>query len=89
MPTEPGYQPQLPLRAPAFLRLPDVLALIPVKKSTWWAGVKSGRYPPAVKLGPGVTVWRTTDIEALVADPDARPWLAGPPRTQPDQAGHK
>ena len=45
-----------------FMRLKRVLEIIPVGKSTWWAGVKSGLYPPSVKLGPGVTVWRNEDI---------------------------
>ncbi len=52
-----------------FLRLPNILAPkgpIPVSKSTWWAGVKSGRYPKPVKLGPRITAWRTEDINALV-----------------------
>lgn len=31
-----------------FMRLPAVLAVIPVSKTTWWVGVKSGRYPKAV-----------------------------------------
>ncbi len=39
---------------------------IPVSKSTWWAGVKSGRYPAPVKLGPNITVWRAKDINALI-----------------------
>lgn len=47
--------------------VPPIPALIPVKKSCWWAGVKSGRFPPAVKLGPRVTVWRVEDIRALIA----------------------
>lgn len=49
-----------------FLRLPDVLALIPVSKSTWWAGIKEGRYPAAVKLGPRITAWRAEDIRNLI-----------------------
>ncbi len=42
-------------------------AIIPVSKSTWWAGVKSGRFPKPVKLGPRVTAWRVEDIRALIA----------------------
>jgi prophage regulatory protein len=38
----------------------------PVSKSTWWAGVKSGRYPKPVKLGPRITAWRAEDIRALI-----------------------
>lgn len=50
-----------------FMRLPAVLAVIPVSKSTWWAGVRSGRYPKAVKLGVKITAWRVEDIRALIA----------------------
>lgn len=50
-----------------FLRLPEVLRFYPVSKSTWWAGVKSGRYPKGVKLGERVTAWRVEDIRALIS----------------------
>lgn len=45
---------------------PPIPPLIPVSKSTWWAGVKTGRYPKPVKLGPRVTAWRVEDIRALI-----------------------
>jgi prophage regulatory protein len=50
----------------SFLRLPQVLKMIPVGKSTWWAGVKSGRYPRAYKLGPRTTAWKAADILKLI-----------------------
>lgn len=40
--------------------------IIPISKSTWWAGVKSGRFPAPVKLGPRTTAWRAEDIRALL-----------------------
>lgn len=52
-----------------FVRLPSIIAPdgpIPVSKSTWWAGVKSGRYPKPVKLGPRITAWRVEDIRELI-----------------------
>ena len=52
-----------------FLRLASILGPdgpIPVSRSTWWAGVKSGRYPQPVKLGPRITAWRVEDIVALI-----------------------
>lgn len=59
-----------------FLRLPQIIgdpdaeppkpAIIPVGKSTWWAGVQSGRFPKPMKLGPRITVWRVEDIRALI-----------------------
>lgn len=49
-----------------FVRLPAVLKVFPVSKSTWWAGVKEGRFPKPVKLGPKTTAWRVEDIRALI-----------------------
>jgi prophage regulatory protein len=51
-----------------FLRLPQVLKIVPVGKSTWWAGVKSGRYPKGQKLSPRTTAWKVEDIRALIAE---------------------
>lgn len=45
---------------------PPIPPIIPVAKSTWWAGVRSGRYPKPVKLSPGVTAWRADDIRKLI-----------------------
>lgn len=51
------------------VRLKQILAPlgpIPVSKSSWWAGVRSGLYPPSVKLGKRITAWKKSDIRALV-----------------------
>ncbi len=45
---------------------PPIPPVIPVGKSTWWAGVKLGRFPKPVKLGPRVTAWRVEDIRNLI-----------------------
>ena len=45
---------------------PAIPAIIPVSKSSWWAGVASGKYPRPVKLGPRTTAWRIDDIRALI-----------------------
>lgn len=50
-----------------FLRLSQIIPdIIPIGKSSWWAGVKSGKYPKPIKLGARTTVWRAEDIYALV-----------------------
>ena len=73
-------QEQIPmsnqLPASGFLRLPQIVGdpkaeppiqgLIPIGKSTWWAGVKTGRFPKAVKLSTNITAWRAEDIRALI-----------------------
>lgn len=56
-----------------FVRLSQILAPkgpIPVSKSTWWAGIKDGRFPTPQKLGPRTTVWKAEDIRALYETPN-------------------
>lgn len=43
-----------------------IVGPIPLSRSSWWEGVKSGRYPQPVKLGPRTTAWRVEDILALI-----------------------
>ncbi len=52
-----------------FVRLSSILAPqgpIPVGRSTWWAGIKTGRFPRPVKLGPRTTAWKVEDIRKLI-----------------------
>ena len=53
-------------RVHGLLRLPQVLSIIPISKSAWWEGCRTGRYPKPVKLGPRTTVWRAEDIAAFI-----------------------
>jgi transposase, IS5 family len=39
----------------------------PVKKSCWWEGMRTGRFPKPVEISPRVTAWRVEDIRALIA----------------------
>lgn len=49
------------------MRLKEVLGVVSVGKSTWWAGVKSGRYPQPVRhLGPRITAWLESEIMSLI-----------------------
>ena len=46
---------------------PPIPPIIPVGRSTWWAGVKSGRFPQPVRtLGRRITAWRAEDIRDLI-----------------------
>jgi len=66
-----------PLPETGFLRLPQILGntranpplppIIPVSRTAWLDGVKSGIYPKPVKLSKRTTAWRVEDIRALVA----------------------
>lgn len=64
------------LHQSSFLRLSQIIGnpnanpptppIIPVSKSQWWEGVKTGRFPQPYKLGPRTTVWRAQDIQSLI-----------------------
>ncbi|ADI83305.1 helix-turn-helix transcriptional regulator [Geobacter sulfurreducens] len=87
--------PKITLPETGFVRLPNIIGdpkadppiapIIPVSKSTWWAGVKSGRYPQPIKLGPRITAWRVEDIRELVREArtfqggmdNGQNWMAG------------
>ena len=45
---------------------PPIHPILPIGKSTWWAGIQSGRYPKGVKLSPRTTAWRCEDIRQLL-----------------------
>ena len=52
-----------------FVRLKDFLGPgrpLPIGRSTWWQGIKAGRFPQPVKLLPRVTAWRVEDIRAVI-----------------------
>ena len=57
-----------------FLRLCHIIgnpktntpALIPIGRTSFLNGVKSGKYPKPVKLGERTTAWRVEDIKALI-----------------------
>ncbi len=49
-----------------FVRLSQVLSVIPIGKTCWWEGVKSGRFPKPIKLTERCTAWRAEDIHELI-----------------------
>lgn len=66
--------PNPPFPLTGYVRLSSILAPkgpIPVSKSTWWQGVKDGRFPKPRKLGPRTTVWKAEDIRAMFEIEDA------------------
>lgn len=65
----PGAKAPISLPSEGFVRLKFIIAPlgpIPVSKSTWWQGIREGRFPQPVKLGPKTTVWRVVDIRDLI-----------------------
>ena len=56
--------------ASGLVRLKSIIAPggpLPISKSSWWAGVKDGRYPKSRKISSRVTVWKAEEINELLA----------------------
>ena len=49
------------------LRLNEVLTLIPVSQASFYEGIEKGHYPKPLKVGKKLSVWKLSDIRALVA----------------------
>ena len=61
-------QENLSLPETGFVRLPTVLHHFPISASGWRNGIRDGRFPKPVKLGPRTAAWRAEDIRKLLAD---------------------
>jgi prophage regulatory protein len=48
--------------------------IIPMGRTSWYAGIQEGRYPKPVKLSERSVAWRSTDIEALITRLSAGVW---------------
>ena len=55
------------LPSEGFVRLPVVLRVLGIGKTSFWCGIKEGKYPKPVKLGPRTSAWRVEDIRAFIA----------------------
>ena len=59
----PFQQPLPSVPLCGFLRQAQVLALVPVSKSTLWRRVQAGSFPAPFKLSARVTVWRAEEVQ--------------------------
>ncbi|MFU2208960.1 helix-turn-helix transcriptional regulator [Solidesulfovibrio sp. C21] len=60
-------QSPAPLPQEGFARLPQVLHVLGIGKTSFWEGVKAGRFPSPVSLGPRTRVWRVEDIRHFIS----------------------
>ena len=51
-----------------FLRQPQVLAFVPISKSTLWRRIQARSFPKPVKLSVRIAAWRVEDIRRWIAD---------------------
>ncbi len=47
------------------IRIDEVLTHLPISKSTWWEGVRTGKFPKPIKLGERITCWRLEEVLRL------------------------
>ena len=43
----------------------DITPILPISKSCWWAGIRSGKYPKGVKISERCTAWRASEVMAI------------------------
>ncbi|WP_084604910.1 helix-turn-helix transcriptional regulator [Desulfonatronum thioautotrophicum] len=51
---------------PKLLRLRQVLQILPISKSSWYKGIKDGKYPTPLKLGKRTSCWFAHEIYELI-----------------------
>lgn len=57
-----------PLRAvpeSGYIRLPEVLHILPVCKATFYKGIRSGIYPAPTKISERCSAWKIEEIRQL------------------------
>ena len=71
MPPKVTKKPREPIALPedddALVRLPTVLGVFPVGETTWWNGIKAGKYPRPVRISARVNAWTVGSIRQLLA----------------------
>ncbi|TSA45992.1 MAG: AlpA family phage regulatory protein [Deltaproteobacteria bacterium] len=66
MPKEQRNETTQDLPRVGLLRIKQVLKFIPISRSSWWAGIREGKFPPGRKLGVRTTVWAASDILKII-----------------------
>jgi len=47
-------------------RVKTVLSLIPISRSSWFDGIKQGKYPKGHLLSERTRVWKESEIQAII-----------------------
>lgn len=57
-------------RLTRFIRIPEVLELAQIGRTTLWRMVKNGRFPKPTRIGPNSVAWRELDYESWAENPE-------------------
>lgn len=55
-----------PLPETGFVRLPSILAVLPISRTAFLNGVKSGKYPRPIKPTPRTSMWDVASIRRVL-----------------------
>lgn len=53
-----------------FIKIPKVLELTQIGRTTLWRLVKNGKFPKPIHIGPNSIAWRESDYESWAANPE-------------------
>ena len=65
--------PERELPTEGFVRLPVVLRVMGISKTSWWEGIKKGKFPKPAKFAARTAGWHVDDLRALIAKLKPRP----------------
>ena len=65
-----------------FLREKQLLAIVPVHRTTWWRWVKQGIAPKPVAIGPRAKAWKLSELQRW----QRGEWVVTPQSDQPNLA---
>ena len=60
--------PQIPVVAPAFFRMADVIRITALSRATLYRRIAEGKFSPPVHLGGRACGWTPTVLQAWVGD---------------------
>lgn len=60
------YLPQ-PLPESGFVRLPSILAVLPISRTGLYNKIAAGEFPAPIKLGPRTSAWNVAAVREALA----------------------
>lgn len=67
---KPLPRPVTSKASPAFYRLPDVMRITALSRTTLYRRIAEGRFPSPVHLGGRASAWPSAALQAWIDDPE-------------------
>lgn len=62
--------PHMPMVAPAFFRIADVMRITALSRATLYRRIAVGKFPPPIHLGGRACGWSPVALQAWIDDPE-------------------